>query len=45
MDSFEFFINEKLNSKLGTAQDGVKKYVSPYINNIFKMITAKSKGS
>lgn len=45
MDSFEFNINEKLNSRLGNAQEGVKKFVSPYVNNIFKMITAKSKGS
>lgn len=45
MDSFEFNINSQLNSKLGGFQKVVAQKVSPYLNNIFKMITAKSKGS
>lgn len=45
IDSFEFNINERLNNRLTVAQNGVNKFVSPYVNNIFKMITAKSKGS
>lgn len=38
-------MNSKLNNFLGRAQKIVKDKVSPYHNNIFKMITAKSKGS
>ena len=45
LESFEFYINSVLNGQLTKAQDGVKKHVFPYLNNIFKMITAKSKGS
>ena len=45
MDSFEFNVNSQLNSKLGNFQKVVANKVSPYLNNIFKMITAKSKGS
>lgn len=45
LESFEFNINESLNNRLTKAQEEVKKQVSPYLNNIFKMITAKSKGS
>ena len=45
LDSYEFYINSKLNNFLGRAQKIVKDKVSPYHNNIFKMITAKSKGS
>lgn len=45
MDSYEFYINTQLNNILGKAQKIVKDKVSPYRNNIFKMITAKSKGS
>jgi hypothetical protein len=45
MDSFEFYINSQLNSRLGLFQKAVANKVSPYLNNIFKMITSKSKGS
>ena len=44
-DSFEYYINAKLNNKLNQEQKIVSEKVSPYLNNIFKMITAKSKGS
>lgn len=45
MDSFDFNINAKLNSQLGNFQKIISERVSPYLNNIFKMITSKSKGS
>ena len=45
LDSYEYNINANLNNRLGKAQNIVKEKVSPYDNNIFKMITAKSKGS
>lgn len=45
VDSFDFYINSQLNSRLGGFQKVVSEKVSPYLNNIFKMITAKSKGS
>lgn len=45
MDSYEYNINANLNNRLGKAQQIVKEKVSPYSNNIFKMVTAKSKGS
>ena len=32
-ESFEFNVNENLNSRLTKAQDEVKKHVSPYLNN------------
>lgn len=34
-----------MNNKLGVVQKIVSSSISPYENNIFKMITAKSKGS
>ena len=45
MDSYEYNVNANLNNRLGRAQNIVKEKISPYDNNIFKMITAKSKGS
>jgi hypothetical protein len=45
MDSFEYNVNVNLNSKLNTVQKIVQSKVSPYLNNIYKMIAAKSKGS
>jgi DNA-directed RNA polymerase II subunit RPB1 len=45
MDSFEYNINLILNSQLSTMQKTVSGKVSAYLNCIFKMITAKSKGS
>ncbi len=44
-DSFEYYINMNLNNRLSTMQKIVSEKVSPYLNCIFKMITAKSKGS
>ena len=45
MDSFEYNINSNLNNKLSVMQKIVAEKVSPYLNCIYKMITAKSKGS
>ena len=45
MDSFEYNINATLNNKLSHMGGIVAKNVSPYLNCIYKMITAKSKGS
>ncbi len=44
-DSFEYYINANLNNCLSTMQRVVSERVSPYLNCIYKMITAKSKGS
>jgi len=45
MDSFEYNINITLNNRLSQMQKIVGDKVSPYLNSIYKMITAKSKGS
>lgn len=45
IDSFEFNINLNLNNRLSNMQKIVSQKVSPYLNCIYKMITAKSKGS
>lgn len=38
-------VNQKLNDMLTTCQKVVSEEISPYKNNIYKMIWAKSKGS
>jgi DNA-directed RNA polymerase II subunit RPB1 len=45
IDSFEYSINVNLNNRLSAIQKIVSEKVSPYLNCIYKMITAKSKGS
>ena len=46
MDSFEYNINLQLNSRLSSSmQKIITEKVSPYLNCIYKMITARSKGS
>ena len=45
MESLEFHINEHLNAGLGLCQKIVTGCISPYVNNIYKMIYVKSKGN
>jgi len=45
MESFEVHLNQKLNDMLGICNKVVVEEISPYKNNIYKMIWAKSKGS
>ena len=45
MDSFEYNLNATLNNRLSSMGKIVSENVSPYLNCIYKMITAKSKGS
>ena len=45
MESLDFHINEHLNAGLGLCQKIVTGCISPYVNNIYKMIYVKSKGN
>jgi DNA-directed RNA polymerase II subunit RPB1 len=45
MESLEVHVNQKLNDMLTACQKVVSEEISPYKNNIYKMIWAKSKGS
>ena len=45
MQSFDVHANQELNNVLGVCQKLVTTTMSPFTNNIYKMISAKSKGN
>jgi DNA-directed RNA polymerase II subunit RPB1 len=45
IDSLEIIVNEKLNKVLRDARNVIEDTVSTFTNNLYKMISARSKGS